>query len=237
MSYNYASFQLALALEMAIPNNNVNDANFQAILPTIIDYAERRCYRELDLVYATSAQTVTLTANNRNVNLLNLVPYLYILEELNVITPAGQSPDAGSRNQLSVVSKEWLDAVWTSSSGAAVPRYFALVTDVNLILGPWPDQGYTLEVVGKYLPLQLYDPFGQSGTFLSLYLPDLFLAAAMISASGYRKNYGAQADEPRMAMSWEQVFQTLLQSAKSEETRRRFQAYQQLSSKSTPIAA
>src|SRR5271168_1928874 len=101
MTYTYAQFQTAVALEMAIPNTNVADVNFQAILPTIIDYAEQRCYRDLDLIYATNRQTATLVSNKRNLDLTGLNPYLYIVEDLNVITPSSINvPDTGTRNQV-----------------------------------------------------------------------------------------------------------------------------------------
>ena len=66
MAYTYFSFQPALAVEMALPNAATaapgslptTFPNFGAILPTIIDYAEQRCYRELDLLFT---QTVDAT--------------------------------------------------------------------------------------------------------------------------------------------------------------------------------
>ena len=235
MGYTYQQFQIALASEMAIPNNNYNDPNFLIILPTIIDYAEQRCYRELDLLYATSRQTVSLVALSRNLNLSSLTPYLIIFQDGNIITPYTQTnPDQGVRNQLIPVSKEWLDAVYNDPSVTGVPRFMAMLDDVTVLLGPFPDQAYTVEVIGKFRPTPLYDPASVNGTWLSIYLPDLFLAAAMISAMGYRRNFGAQSDDPRSAVSWETQFQSLLPSAKSEETRKNFLGWQQLSAEHTP---
>ena len=239
MSYTYATFQTALALEMVIPNNNVNDPNFQLILPTIIDYAEQRCYRELDIVRATTSQTITMTAGNFNIDTSALNPAILIAEDFNVITPASVTdPDLGTRNYLTPVSKEWLFSVFNSADSADVPRYFAVNTDQTFYVGPWPDQAYTVECIGKYRPTPLYatPPMdGTQTTFLTSILPDLFLAAAMISAMGYRHNFGAMTDEPRSAVSWENQYQTLLHSAKGEETRKAFRGYQQTTSESTPM--
>ncbi len=237
MGYTYSSFQTALASEMAIPNNNVLDPNFQIILPTIIDYAEQRCYRELDLLYATNAQTLLVTANSRTLDLSGLVSYVIIVQNINIITPYTQTnPDLGTRNQLTPVSQDWLDAVWNSVTGATVPRYFAMRDDVVALLGPFPDRAYTAEIIGNFRPVPLYSlgPTGQ--TWLSTYLPDLFLAAAMVSASGYRHNFGSQADDPKMAQSWETQTQELMASAKSEENRKKFHGWQQMTSDQTPGA-
>ena len=235
MAYNYTTFQQALATEMAVPGNNVADPQFVQILPTLIDYAEQRCYRDLDLLFATNRNTLAATAGSRTLSLINLAPYLLILEDLNAITPSSITiPDQGTRNQIVPKSKEWLDAVYGGPTPSGVPRFFAMVDDVTVLLGPWPDQGYTIEAIGKFRPVPLYSIASQGGTFLSVYLPELFLAAAMVAASGYQRNFGAQMDDPRSAMSWEQQYQTLLPSAKAEENRKKFHGWQQLSSESAP---
>jgi len=46
----------------------------------------------------------------------------------------------------------------------------------------------------------------------------------MCSAAGYMRDYGSQADDPRMAMSWEQQYAQRLASANKEEMRRKFQS-------------
>lgn len=233
MAYTYATYQTALVSLMVV---NVTDANFVAILPSIIDYAEQRCYRELDLLSATSRQAVTLAASNRNLSLAALPSPFVTVEDVNVITPATVTvPDNGTRNQTRPVSKEYLDAVWNSATGATVPTEFAMIDNQTLIFGPWPDQAYTVEIVGKIRPVPLYT--NTAGTFLSLYLPDLFMAASMIFAAGYQKNFGAQADDPRMAMSWETQFQGLMKSASTEEIRKKFHGWGSASSEPTPAPA
>ena len=57
MSYTYSSFVNAISVETAIPST---DANFLAIMPTIIYQAEQYLYRELDLL--SSIVTITTTA-------------------------------------------------------------------------------------------------------------------------------------------------------------------------------
>ena len=235
MSYTYAQFKSALAIEMAVPNNDPTNSQFVAILPTLIDQAEQRCYRDLDLLYATSRQTIALTQGLRTLNLSGLGPYLMIVEDINIVTPASQTiPDLGSREPVTPVSKEWLDMVWGSSAIVGVPQYFALVDDVTVLLGPFPDQAYTAEVIGKFRPLPLYDPLSVNGTWLSIHLPDLFLAAAMCAATGYQHNWGAQSDDPRSAMSWETNYRTLLTSAQGEEQRKRMHGWMGMTSEPPP---
>lgn len=47
MSYNYTQFVASLATMLVLPGSN---ADFQQVLPNIIDDGEQRIYRELDLL-------------------------------------------------------------------------------------------------------------------------------------------------------------------------------------------
>jgi hypothetical protein len=89
-------------------------------------------------------------------------------------------------------------------------------------VGPCPDQAYNVEVYGTYRPATLSAT--NPNTPLTVLLPDLFLAASMIFMSGYQKNFGAQADDPKMAASWESQYEKLMMGATSEEFRKKFQS-------------
>ena len=227
--YTYTTFKKALAIEMAVPNNDPTDVQFVAILPTLIDQAEQRIYRELDLLAATSAQTLALTAGSSKLDFSNLAPNLLILDDINIIVPATVTdPELGERVPAYPVSKEWLRATFGSSAVRGLPTFYAMSDDRTIILGPFPDASYVVELIGKYRPTPLYDAppgDGTQTTFLTSLLPDLFLAAAMCAATGYQHNWGAQADDPRSAMSWETTYQGLLGPARGEEMRKKYHGW------------
>jgi hypothetical protein len=230
MSYTDDTYRTALAVEMV---TSVGDPNFVAILPTIIDYAEQRIYRELDLLTTVTRDTTgaLLTSDRR----FTFPQHFVTSQQINVITPAGTvDPALGTRVPLTPVTKEFLDNVWPSAGGAATPQYYAMVTDQTIIVGPWPNGAYQVEVVGTVRP----DPISAVNptTFLSLYLPDLFLAASMVSASGYMRNFSAQSDDPRMAVSWEAQYQALKASADVENMRAKYASSAWTSMQPTPIA-
>jgi hypothetical protein len=261
MSYTYASFQSALASEMIVPNNNVNDPNFVLILPTIIDYAEGRCYRELDCLHAETIQWFPMTAYQREQSFpaaaavfANPAPAQQILiPERVIIQPANATPGPTDRRHsppttggepARPVTVDYLDAVYSglfpNPGPFGRPVNFAPINDQLLAFGPAPDQAYYFVIHGKCRPVPLYNAppgDGSQTTFLTAVLPDLFLAAAMVAASGYRHNFGSQSDDPRMAVSWEGQYGELLNSAKNEETRKRFLGWGQLSSYSATQAA
>ena len=139
MSYTYSSFQTALAQMMAIPNANTDSPNFVAILPTIIDYAEQRCYRDLDLLNATLTIDSALTPLTRLQSFAPLddsLPIL-ILENFNIVL------DTGERYQLYPTSREWIDSIYGGPQSAAEPIFYGMVDDQTVVLGPWPDQAYS----------------------------------------------------------------------------------------------
>lgn len=219
----YATFTASLANFLVIP---VTDPNFVSAIPNIIDDAEQRMYRELDLLNTVFRDaSVALTAGNRTlteaVSTTN-GPFL-VTQEINVITPAGQTnPDLGTRNPLLPATKEMLDFLYPSSAGAGIPQYYAPINQNTFVVGPWPDAAYTVEVVGTQRPAPL--SVTNTTTLLSTYFADLFLSAGLSIGAGYLKDYGAATDDPQSGMSWEKKYTTQLKSATTEEARKKFQA-------------
>jgi hypothetical protein len=197
------------------------DPDWLSMLSASIDYAEKRIYRELDLLDTLVADTsLSTTANNRLLPIGNATLGRFVkLASVNAVTPTGvQTVDDGTRVPLSPVSKEWLNAVYPSSLQNGVPAYYALIDSQTLILGPWPDQAYKMELIGNIRPVPLSSQ--NSETILSLYFPDLMFAAGMIHVSGFMRNFGSQADNPQMAMSWETVYEKLKEGASIEEAKK-----------------
>src|SRR5262249_51920914 len=136
------------------------------------------------------------------------------------ITQSGdtRSIQTTSRQALVPVSKEYINFTWpadTPLTTPSIPTMFAMLTDQTIITAPPPDQPYGVEVVGTVRPLAL--SAANTSTLLTTFLPDVFLAASMIFASGFQKNFGSQSDNPQMAQSWETQYQSLKSSAQVEE--------------------
>lgn len=197
---------------------------FLTILPQMITYAENRIYRELDFLFTSIASTAYgLTAGNRVIS----VPAgtFVVPEQINLITPAGTtSPDDGNRVPLLPTTKEFLDQVYGSglSANRGQPKYFVPFDDYTFLVGPYPDSNYTCEIIGTYRPASLSS--SNLTTFISLYLPDVFIMASMIYVSGYQRNFGRANDDPQMAVTYESQYQALKASALSEENRKKFEA-------------
>jgi len=209
------------------------EANFVTILPAIIQSAEQRIFRDLDMLgTVVQDSTVSTTAGAR---ILGIPTAFVVVTEICVITPASTAPAAGTRNPLTPQSLQYLDLVWPSTAGATVPVSFAMIDQWHIALGPVPDDSYVVEITGTQFPVTL--SADNPDTFIADNLPDLFLAASMIFAAGYMKNYGAQADDPQMGMSWDAQYKELLTPALAQETRKKWQAVAWSSQSPAPLAS
>jgi len=197
---------------------------FLIILPQMITYAENRMYRDLDFLFTSISSTAySTTVGSRQV----AVPTgtFVVPEQINIITPAGTTnPDLGTRVPLLPTTKEFLDACYGSgvSANRGLPQYWVPFDDYTFLLGPYPDAVYTCEIVGTYRPVSLSAT--NLTTFISLYLPDLFIMASMIYISAYQRNFGRANDDPQMAITYESQYMALLKSADLEENRKKFEA-------------
>ena len=206
---------------------SATDPAFQTILPSMIQYAESRIQADLDMLATIKpVSTYALTSGNRSLAITQ--GQFETIQQVNVITPAGTTdPNAGTRNATLPVTKEYLDSVWNSSSGAAVPAQFALLDDHTFLFGPWPDANYQVEIVGTYIPTSLWT-LGQfdstSTTYISTYLPEMMIMASMVYVSAYQRNFGRINDDPQMAITYEGQYQTLLKSEAVTYFRQKFQS-------------
>jgi len=215
------------------------DPAFVTILPQMITYAENRMYRDLDFLFtSTSVTGYSLTPGLRTLTIPEGT--LVVSEQINILTPAGQTnPNDGSvtRNSCLPTTKEFLDLVYGSNVSAArgMPRYFVPFNDNIFLFGPVPDQAYGVEIVGTYRPASL--SVSNTETFISKYLPDVFIMASMIYVSAYQRNFGRANDDPQMAVTYESQYQALLQGASVEEARKKFEASGWSSQSPAPVAS
>ena len=233
MSLDYSSYVTTLANLAPVPST---DPGFTTDLPSIIDDAEQRLYRDLQLLNTVVVDSSsTFSTSTRSFNLPSSLGTYVVVETINVITPAGTTnPDLGTRNPLTPVSRSVLDFLYPSSTASSVPSYFSMVTQGQITVGPWPDAAYTVEVVGTQRPAPL--SASNTTTLLSTYFPDLFVAASMIRLAAFMKNFGAAVDDPQSGVTWEQHYNMLLKSAVTEEAMKKFQAEGWSSKSPSPIA-
>jgi len=231
MNYDQVLKNLQTLLEIPL---NQEDENFKRIVPLMFQYADNRIYREVEFLATTAVTTGQLTANSRETPLPSTV---LVLRQMNVLVPTGYVwADMVMRKTLERVSPEALDMFWPTGSAftintpleqasrqllRGVPEKYAVIGTSTATfpqtlsyivrLGPVPDKAYAVEYFGVIRPALLSAT--NTETFLSVNYTDLFCAACMVFASGYQRDFGAQADDPAKAMSWEGQYTNLRASA------------------------
>jgi hypothetical protein len=210
------------------------DQNFETVLPEIINYAELRIQRDLDLLSNQIVNSSYQTQPNQEV---------VALSPSDFITIQGVSVDTTPSSPLLPVTKEYLQYVYPTGSTVGIPQFFAMYggdtasggqTQMKIRLGPIPNTFYNLTITGTLHSEPISE--ANSTTWISTYLPDVFIMASMIYMSAYQRNFGRVADDPQMAQTYEMQYQALLKGATVEEFRKKFQASAWSSMSSSPVA-
>ena len=203
---------------------SATDPNFTIIIPSMIDYAELRIQRDLDFLSTQiSNSSYSFTSGNNTLTIPTAA--FVVMQTFEVINGSGAS------SALLPVTKEYIQNVYGSGSTTGLPQYFAVyggdsattgLTSQNMIVGPTPDSAYSVRLTGtiRSAPLSA----SNTATFISTYLPDLFIMASMIYISAYQRNFGRLNDDPQMAQTYESQYQALKASAMVEENRKKFEA-------------
>ena len=191
------------------------DANFNNILAAAVSYTENRIQRDLDLIntYVTN-ETPSFVANKRKQTIpTSNGTYVVVAQVYPIVNGVRQAP-------LCPVSWEFLNWSYPSDAGITVPLYWAPLDNVSFNVGPAPDQTYGFGVVGT----QRFTPLSSTNisNFLTLQMPDIYIAASMVFLFGYQRDFGAQSDDPTTAQSWEHQYQLLMKPALIEEKRKMF---------------
>jgi hypothetical protein len=216
----------------------VNNPDFSAYLPRITEQAERRMYRDCPFL-SMRAQSANqqFQAGSRTLPLLGMVPIPVVVEGLSAIYPAGVTPQQGTKREFQKASLDFIDMVWPTEATTLDPSttdslYWAMYDHQTIVTAPTMNAAYTALVTGLFQPTPIgptnaapNPATGFAGTQITTYLatvyPDVFIAACMISTAGYKRDYGAQSDDPKLAVSWTEQYRSLLPGVIEEEKRRR----------------
>lgn len=203
--------------------------DFSLVVPPMIEYAEQRMYRELDLLATRVSTTQIADANTRTITLSTASGNFLVVEQVNVFTTPNVT--TGTRVPVTATSREVIDAVYGSSVGLSVtpyPLFYSRIDNTQLLIGPTAySTAYYLEVIGTQRPTALSS--ANSSTVLTTLIPDAFLACSMI--------YLAQkSSDPISVQKWESEYNKLIQSAQVEELRKKYQSQGWTSNLPSPIA-
>lgn len=205
MSFTYT--QLQDAIKDFAENE---ETSFVNNLPVFIRSAEDRIFALVDLELFRKNATGTLTNNDPFLS----VPSDYLASFSLQITTSG-SEEFLLQKDVNFVQQYHLDF-----GSNAVPKYYAIYDVDNFILGPTPDQAYTVELHYYYRPSSLTAGAGTGTSWLSENAPNALLYGSLVEAYTYMKG------EADMMQLYEQRFAQELQRLKDlAEARENSDAY------------
>ena len=216
------------------------DATFATVIPQMLNYAELRIQRDLDLQGLLTTNTYSLSSNSNTLQ-ISVNDFVTIQDFMVVV--------GGVPTPLLPTSREMILNTYGNPNFVGPPLYFAPYggdastfgsTYQNYLFGPYTDQSYTINAIGT-VRAQSLNAFntnptaGTSATLISTYFPDLLLMASMIYISAYQRNFGRESDDPQMSVSYESQYEGLLKGT-TEENRKKFLAAAYTSQSSSPVA-
>ena len=194
------------------------------MIPRAIAYVEDRVNQKMTWL-ATRKVDTSLAASSGSRSVVISSINCRVVEGFALIVPStAGSPAAGTRVQFDECSLDLVDASWPTEAVTLTPtkaamRGWAMKDDKTIVIFPTPDANYPIELTGQFA----MTPLSSTNTtnYLSQNYENLYLTGGMVYWSGFQRDFGAQSDDPRMAMSWESQFKIFLDNAVMEEQRRR----------------
>lgn len=150
-------------------------AEFAAYIPTAIDLAEERLFRELDLYDLEQTATGNLTPDSNTLS----KPSGYRVGHNFVITVSG------NKRTLKKRKKDYLEDYWPDSADTDVPKYYADNTQTQFILAPTPDQDYVYSIRYTSQPTKL--SVSATTNYFTTHCKDLLYHAAAIEMLKFMK--------------------------------------------------
>jgi len=241
LTYNGLVTQVALLAPYQTTTVNgvvTGDPQFNALIPQMLNYAEDRIQRDLELLNLQSlSPAYSLTVGNP----ILAVPVGDFMVVQDVLV---------NGFPLNPVARSYIQTLWPPTSTPGLPTVFAMLggdlatagnTSTLLLFGPTPDQPYPTTLVGEVRSpsLAAYANTLQANsmtTWISAWLPELLVLACMVYISAYQRDFGRQSDDPQMAQSYETQYGTLMQGAQAEDFRRRLEADAWTARAASPVA-
>lgn len=205
------------------------DAAFNAIIPQMLNYAELRIQRDLDLLPSVVSRSYAIAQSS------NILPIS--VDDFVTVQTVQITQSSLPAVTLLPVSKEYVQMVYSDPTTKGTPVCFAMTGGDsatggsvynNIVFGPYADQAYPVTIYGTIRTPTLYSfattaQANTSTTFISTYLPDLLIMASLVYISAFQRNFGRMSDDPAMAQSYEGQYQSLKNAAAIEEYRKKFQ--------------
>lgn len=185
MSLNYSQLKAAMYGYLSADQNSLLSATD---IDVVIQQAEQRIYRDVQIPVLKKNVAGNLTTNNR---------YLTTPDDY-LATYSLAVNNNGSYEYLLPKEVEFLREAYPSTSSTGVPRYYGIFDNNTFIIGPPPNQNYNVELHYYYEPTSIVV---SNTTWLGDNAEDALLYACLVELYTYLKG------EPDLLQSYEARYQ------------------------------
>ena len=173
MSFTYAQ------LKQAIQDYTENDeTSFVNNIPLFIRQAEERILKQVQL---------SLFRKNATASSSDTSPYLAVPSDFLAPYSLSYRGDDGDRNFIEFKDVSFVQQYNPDTSVKGAPKYYAQFDLGNFLLGPAPDDAYTMELHYLYRPQSITEQSESSTTWLSTNAEMALLYGSLIEAYIYMK--------------------------------------------------
>lgn len=175
---------------------------FALYVPTAIDLAEERIFKEMDLpdleIKATGALS-TITP-------LLAKPTGYVFPHyFNIVV-------SGLKKELKKRTEEFINDYWPNSTSTDVPKYYADSSQTNFVIAPTPSSTFSYEIKYSAKPAKLSVSNGTN--YYTANCQDILYAAVMVEMAKFMKAW-------TQTNTWEQTYGGLRDDWNLEMMRKR----------------
>ena len=175
------------------------ESSFLSNIPFFVRLAEEDIYRKANFPLQSKVGTATLVPG---VNTVTLPSDFLNFEYVNVVDLTGKY------NLMLNKEVDYIYQVWSDPTYRALPQHYNLRDSYTIVIGPIPDQAYTLSFQYCNVPTSLVDS-GSSPTWLSLNAQNCLLYGTLVQAYTYMKG------DPSLLAHYTQLYNDSLGVAKA----------------------
>ena len=159
------------------------------IVNDIIEHAELKIFREIDLDVFKKYKTASLTSSDAFVAMPGALPVDFeFARYVHIFSPSGSLGGLTDNERVTLQKKDssYINEYWPNRTSTGVPKYYANWDNDTIILAPTPNEAYTIELAYNAQPTGLSS--SNTTTWVSNNAPQLLLYACLIEAFKFLKN-------------------------------------------------
>jgi len=186
------------------------------IINDMIEHAEDRLFREIDLDVYKQYKTTAMTASDPFIAMPGSTPSAFeFTHSLSIYSASGSLGGLTDNERLFLQKKDpsFINEYWPNRTSTGVPKYYASWDNDTIIVAPTPSAAFTMELSFNAQPTALSS--SNTTTWISNNAPRVLLYACLVEAFKFLKG------PDNMLAMYEQSYNDAVKTLATEQMGRR----------------